>query len=105
MKTIEIDETILALVPKEFLNLPAECNYRLTKIEDHREFSMVFRGDSVTGSLSIVNVKSLNLPGVRVQGDRMWNYIRTSPIVKVLDSDEKSITFQTEGGVYRLDTL
>lgn len=105
---IKIDENIKHLVPKEFLNLE-DVNYRLTKTQNFR-LGMANDGDSVEGPLTIVEVKSLGLPGVKVintSANRFFDnqYIRTSPIVKVLDAGENSITFETQGGVYLLEKV
>ncbi len=103
MKTIEINKEVLDLVPSEFLNLPADPDYRLTKTESFRD-GYVWAGDTIVGPLSIVNV--LGKPGVKVLNSRSvrdLTYLRTSPIVKVLDVTEGTITFQTEGGVYKLE--
>lgn len=102
MKTIEINEEVLDLVPNEFLNLE-DVDYRLTKTENFRP-GIVYSGDSVVGPLSIVNV--LGKPGIKVLSSsvsRDITYLRTSPVVKVLDVTKDTITFQTEGGVYKLE--
>lgn len=70
----------------------------------------VFIGDAVEGPLEIVDVAGLGLPGVKVinvynAGDYRPTYIRTSPIVAVLDKTETSLTFRTEGGVYLLERV
>ena len=104
MKTIEIDEDVLALTPKEFKDLP-EGNYKLTKTENTRPNGMVYAGDSVIGPAEVVNV--IGLPGIKVYNHlgptRDLTYLRTSPIVEVLDSTDTTITFRTEGGVYKLE--
>lgn len=103
MKAIEIDPNVLALVPKEFLNLPDYSDYRLTKTESFRD-GYVYRGDTVEGPLSIVDV--LGKPGVKVaNGFFRGNpaYIRTSPIIRVLDVTLDTIIFCTEGGIYKLE--
>lgn len=104
MKTIKIDPSVLSLVPKEFLNLPDDATYRLTKTESRNQNSRVSSGTFVTGDPSVIEVKRTGLPGLRVQGQG-FNYIRTSPIVKVLDSSDTVTVFETEGGVYRLERL
>jgi hypothetical protein len=103
MKTIEINKEVLDLVPSEFRNLPADVDYRLTKTESFRD-GYVYEGDTVVGPLSIVNV--LGKPGVKVLSNnptRDITYLRTSPIVEVVDVTDTTITFKTEGGVYKLE--
>jgi hypothetical protein len=102
-KTIKIAEDVLDLVPDAFKNLP-DVDYRLTKTESSRPGS-VFQGDNVVGPANIVNV--IGKPGVKVfqrgGGGFDLTYIRTSPIVEVLDTTDTTITFRTEGGVYKLE--
>lgn len=100
-KCIEIDETVIDQVPAEFLTLPNYHSYSLTKLSSSRPNWFVVPGMSTTGHVRIVNV--LDKPGVLVYGTRTYDYIRTSPIVKVLDTTSHSLTFQTEGGEYRLE--
>jgi hypothetical protein len=105
-KTIYIAEEVVDNTPKEFLNLPDDATYKLTKTMSKYEGGFVGPGDTITGDLQIVNVASLGLPGVKISGHRGFtDYIRTSPIVKVLDATETQITFETEGGVYMLEKL
>lgn len=87
-------------IPKELEALKGKTG-TLVKTEafDHR--GMVIEGDAVTGEISFVEV--LDGFGVRVQGDRYYDYIRTSPVVKILDATERGATFQTQGGVYKLE--
>lgn len=40
--------------------------------------------------------------GVIIAG-RGFNFLRTSPIVAIVDQDEDSTTFETEGGIYKLE--
>lgn len=103
--TIEIDKKVLDKVLVEFRLLP-KGRYKLTKTHSNRN-GEVFVGDSVTGPLSIVNV--IGKPGVKVfndnygGGDFELSYIRTSPVVEVLDATEAALTFRTEGGIYKLE--
>lgn len=99
MKTIKIDESVLDMVPEVFKNLPNDVDYKLTKTENTRN-GFVFVGDTSIGTLSIVNI--IDKPGVRVVGG-FKDYLRTSPIVEVIDSTDTTITFRTEGGVYKLE--
>lgn len=106
MKTINIAETVLDKTPKELANLPADVDYRLTKIESFRANGFVTPGDTVTGDLEIIDVAELGLPGVRVQSPFSFSdYIRTSPIVGITDVTENTITFETEGGIYKLERI
>lgn len=100
METIKIDPAVLDKTPKELVQLP-DATYTLTKVEGKNLSSYVSVGDSVTGYLEIVNVAKLGLPGVRVS--RAFRYIRTSPIVKLVDVSQKVIVFKTEGGLYSLE--
>lgn len=109
MKKIKIPKDMLSLVPKEFKTLP-DVDYKLTKIENTRKIGFVFSGDTTTGPLSIVEVIGAGKPGVKVinrndDGDLELTYIRTSPIVEVLDKTDTTLTFRTEGGVYKLETV
>ena len=106
---IPISELVIDKVPSEFLALESSNYYTLTKTESSRPNIFVSPGDSVSGDLRIVAIltgedetKEIYSPGIRVQGSTPWNYLRTSPIVSVLDTTARSITFRTEGGVYLL---
>ena len=101
MKTIDIDETVLSITPQEFKNLP-DVRYRLTKTESFRE-GWVNTGSTQSGDLSIVSVQGC--PAARILGNGVSGYIRTSPIVKVVDQTDTSLTFHTEGGVYLLERV
>lgn len=94
---------VLDACPEEIRKFASdkEGDFRLTKTQNFRE-GFVYDGDSVRGYLEIVEV--IGRPAVRVTRS-FKDYIRTSPIVKVLDVTENSVTFQTEGGVYKLDKL
>jgi len=105
MSTIKIHEAVLDVTPTEFKNLPADATYKLTKTGSKLYNFYVSDGDTMTGSLQIVNVKELGLPGVKVNSRNYTDYIRTSPIVKVLDATSDTITFETEGGFYKLEKL
>lgn len=85
---------------KRFL-VDEKADFKLTKTENFRE-GFVYTGDTVRGYLEVVDV--LGKPGVRVTRS-FSDYIRTSPIVQVLDSTADSVTFQTEGGVYKLEKV
>jgi hypothetical protein len=100
-----IEESVKDLVPNEIKNLE-DGNYTLTKTETSR-YGFVGVGDTVTGLVEIVERD--NKPCVKVWNkdyngrDRDASYIRTSPIVEVLDTTATSVVFRTEGGVYKLE--
>jgi hypothetical protein len=102
---IKIDEEFLDLVPEAFKNLSEKAYYKLTKIESFRQ-GFVDVGQFEVGTLNIVYYK--NLPkavGVSITGSSFYGYLRTSPIVEVLDSTDSVITFKTKGGVYKLEKV
>lgn len=106
-KYIDIHEEVLEQTPEVFKTLLKEDVFKLTKTEDFRN-GFVLSGDTVTGPLSIVNV--LSKPGVKVfneydRSDLAPTYIRTSPIVEVLDVTDTTVTFKTEGGIYKLEKV
>jgi hypothetical protein len=103
MKTLEVPKSLEGKIPQEFLDLPDDATYRLTKVLSKNTITMVGTGRSVSGSLCLVDVKKLGLLGIRVS--RGFDYIRTSPITKVLTSTENGVVFETEGGVYVLERL
>jgi hypothetical protein len=105
---IDIHEEVLELTPEVFRALKNTDIYKLTKTEDTRKLGFVLSGDSVMGPVSIVNV--IGKPGVKVfntysASDLAPTYIRTSPVVAVLDVTDTTITFRTEGGVYKLEKV
>lgn len=99
-----INKNVEHMVPEAFKSLP-EGRYRLTKVENTRDCARVFVGNTVVGSPSIVEV--FGLPAVKVWDDSLINdrYIRTSPIVEVVDTTDTTVTFKTEGGTYRLERM
>lgn len=104
MNTIKVNEEVLDQLPEEFKNLP-DVTYTLTKTENFRP-GYVYEGDTVRGPAEIVKI--VGKPGVKVWNDKAerisdLTYIRTSPIVKILDKTDTSIIFQTEGGIYKLE--
>lgn len=99
----DLDEAeLLTLLPKELAALDMDAEYRLTKVEAFHDKTMVYTGDTVVGSLDFVQVPTTEKVGVRVFRS-FSQYIRTSPVVKVLDATEGTVTFQTEGGVYKIE--
>jgi len=101
MKTVKIDETVVDQVSDSFKNLE-DTTYKLTKIEALRPPNWVSTGDFVVGPVTIFPVAESY--GVRVWDHAsVYKYIRTSPVVEVLDTTESAVTFRTEGGVYKLE--
>jgi len=100
---IDLDDSIKDLVPLALASLPKGI-YKLTKTETSRPYSQVFVGESMIGPLSIVSVAGK--PGILVRCERTgYKYIRTSPVVEVLDATNNTLTFRTEGGVYKLERI
>lgn len=102
MAKIDVDLTAI----KRFETL--ECDFKLTKIGSKRENSRVGVGQFETGNFELITIpESKHGP----EGTALciygfgFDYLRTSPIVKIVDQDEKSTTFETEGGIYKLEKL
>lgn len=89
---------------KRFENLENQ-EFKLTKIGSKRR-SMVGVGQSEVGDFHVMTYESDGvLPeqyGAFITG-RGFSYLRTSPIVKITDITENSTTFETEGGIYKLE--
>ena len=99
MAKIEIDLSSL----ERFLD--SEDEFKLTKIGSKRE-SRVGVGQYENGDFSLVTIpESSQGPEGKAAciTGRGFNYLRTSPIVKIVDFDETSTTFETEGGIYKLE--
>lgn len=73
----------------------------LTKVEKLREVSYVAVGKIQRGEMSIFTWDDGEF-AVEVIGS-FKDFVRTSPVVMVLDETEKSIRFQTHGGVYLME--
>lgn len=90
---------------KRFENLEDQ-EFKLTKIGSKRPGSFVGRGQYEVGDFHIhVYEATDKLPeqyGAFITG-RGFNYLRTSPIVKIVDQTDDSTTFETEGGIYKLE--
>lgn len=90
---------------KRFENLENQ-EFKLTKIASKRPNSFVGVGQYEVGDFSLhVYEATDTLPeqiGAYITG-RGFSFMRTSPIVAITDSDENSTTFETEGGVYKLE--
>lgn len=89
---------------KRFENLEDQ-EFRLTKIGSKRA-SRVGVGQSETGDFGLHTYEATDIMpeqiGALIMG-RGFNYLRTSPIVAITDQDERSTTFETEGGIYKLE--
>lgn len=77
-----------------------EC--KLTKTGSKRLGSMVQSGQSETGRIEILEID--DLMAVQVNG-RGFGFLRTSAIVKVIDSTKDIVQFETQGGIYVLERL
>lgn len=93
-----------------FNSFPSKGNFKITKIKNTRPGSMVEVGNSVEGRFKLVEVQgdpAVYVDNSAEEKDNFYSpsYIRTSPIVAILDSSEETVTFQTEGGVYQLEKL
>lgn len=93
------------LTPFERFTKMENQEFKLTKIGSKRS-SRVGIGQSKTGDLSMYVYEATDtLPeqiGLLITGYG-FDYLRTSPIVKVVDQSEDSLTFETEGGIYKLE--
>jgi hypothetical protein len=101
MMKITVADTVKEKTPQVIKDLP-DVDYRLTKIHAKSEFTRVSPGEGVSGSLEVVDVQGD--PALRVTRG-LSRYIRTSPIVKVLDQTQNGLTVETEGGIYKLEKL
>jgi len=100
--TIHVAETVLDKTPKVLRDLSGDDEYRLTKVENKRSGSYVPKGDTQSGDLQIVD--NHGLPAIMVYRG-LSTFLRTSPIVKILDNTSKCLLIETEGGVYKLEKL
>ena len=104
INTIKIAETVVDKTPEAFKQLVSNHKYRLTKTSSSRPNWFVSVDDTITGTLEIVDVANLTKPCVKVSVSSNA-YLRTSPIVEVIDVDNSKISFRTEGGTYLLEDL
>jgi hypothetical protein len=99
------DESIVA--PELLAYKGKECS--LTKIASTRENWSVTPGMIEYGEVEFKDIPpysegpNATTGGYGVYVGRGFHYIRTSPVVKVVDVTETSVTFTTEGGVYLLE--
>lgn len=99
MAKIEIDLKSL----ERFLD--SDDEFKLTKIGSKRP-SHVGVGQYQNGDFSLVTIPedSYGPEGKGAYVSRgMTTGLRTSPIIKIIDHDESSTTFETEGGIYKLE--
>lgn len=91
---------------ERFLN--SDKDFKLTKMSSKRDKSHVYVGHSETGHFSLYTYPATDkLPeqmGATISG-LGFRYLRTSPIVKIVDVTETTTTFETEGAVYKLEQL
>ena len=86
----------------------SDNDFRLTKIDSKRENWNVPVGRVTSGGFNIHTWEASDdkpeQKAVEIIG-RGFSYLRTSPIVRLVDQDEKSTIFETEGGFYKLEKL
>lgn len=86
----------------------SDATFRLTKLSSKRDGSRVSVRQFEEGEFGIHEyVQTDKLPqafGAVIVGNG-FRYLRTSPIVKIVDQNEISTTFETEGGVYLLEKI
>lgn len=110
MKTVDYaDQGVEYMVQPEFKALAeGHAHFKLTKLSATRVNFNVWPGDGVKGELSFVRIPSMEedqVFGVKVQGRSFRDYIRTSPVKAIVDTTNTSVTFQTEGGFYKLEAI
>jgi hypothetical protein len=90
---------------KRFENLEDQ-EFKLSKIGSKRPNSLVGVGMYEVGDFSLMTYEATDTRpeqiGVFITG-RGFNFLRTSPIVAIVDQDEDSTTFETEGGIYKIE--
>lgn len=77
-----------------------KAKFKLTKLQAKRPLTLP-SGSSAVGYLSIMNRDGRPFVLVSTESD----YIRTSPIVRIVSFSKTSTTFETQGGIYRLKLL
>ena len=95
---------------KAFNSLSPKDDYELTKTKTLRAGSMVYPGEGVQGKFRLLEhddrvmllVDNSAADSVRFSDP---TYIRTSPIVDIIDNSKTTVTFQTEGGIYQLEKM
>jgi len=92
--------------------LDSERDYRLTKVEARRSAREVFKGDTVTGELSVLMAKERAAEGAQFNDDdflvlvyrSLATFIRTS-LVQSARRTEKGIEIRTLNSLYLLEEL
>lgn len=78
----------------------------LIKLDAKRENSQIRKGQQCTGDFGLHKYEATSQKpeqfGAEVVGYG-FQHMRTSPIVKIIDQNETSVTFETEGAVYRVE--
>lgn len=74
--------------------------FTLSKTGSKRTPSMVFVGNAASGPALVGEFN--NGQAYLSVGRSFTNFIRTSPLVKIVDQTEKEIVLETEGGFYKL---
>lgn len=82
-----------------------DVDFQLTKLKTKRP-SSVRVGKSEVGRFKLLEFQesSEGPAGVAVVVYG-YNFLKTSPVIKIVDQDDKSTTFETEGGFYKLSKL
>lgn len=108
MKKQETKKTSSSIT-EAFDKLSKKDNYKLTKTKSKRS-SMVFVGESVQGKFTLLehnDAVMLLVDNSAADNTRFSDptYIRTSPIVNIVDNTKTSVTFETEGGFYQIEKI
>lgn len=85
---------------KRFTRL--DDNFTLTKLETSDPNTLVIPGRSITGIFDLKSFEN-DTKHIAFVSSMGFDYIKTSQIIKILNFDENSTTFQTLGGVYLLE--
>lgn len=84
---------------KQLASLDFNMGYRLTKLQSVNNKTVYINiGAAVEGMLSFANIAGY--PAVNVTG--YDNFIRTSPVVRVIRKTNKRVIFETENSIYEL---
>lgn len=85
----------------------SKSRFKLTKIGSKRA-SYIGVGQFEVGDFHLHEYPATKtLPeavGVEIVGNG-FDFLRTSPVVKIIDHSENTTTFETEGGIYKLEKL
>lgn len=75
--------------------------FLLCKLSSKRKNILVPLGSEIKGEGFIVDV--LGQPAILVRNS--YDYIRTSPVIEIANIENGIMIFETQGGIYRLETL